>query len=62
MLRTMIAFGGLAARRVRAPTLIVAAEHDEVIPRKNTEVLCTSFHAGVASFKVVAGKSHDTIS
>lgn len=50
------------AERITVPTLIVAAEHDEVIPRANTEVLYKRFRAGVASFKVVAGAGHNTIS
>lgn len=50
------------AERIGVPTLVVAAEHDVVIPRTNTEALYKRFRAGVASFKVVAGASHNTIS
>jgi len=50
------------AERVTVPTLVVAAEQDEVIPRANTEALYKRFRAGVASFRVVAGASHNTIS
>jgi pimeloyl-ACP methyl ester carboxylesterase len=50
------------ATRVRAPTLIVAAEHDEVIPRASTERLAARFEAGVASSVVIAGSGHNTIS
>jgi len=50
------------AQQVAAPTLVVAAEHDEVIPLASTEALYKHFRAGVASFKVVAGTSHNTIS
>lgn len=50
------------AERITIPTLVVAAEHDEVIPRSNTEALYKHFRVGVASFKVVAGTSHNTIS
>jgi len=50
------------AERITVPTLIVAAEHDEVIPHANTEALYKRFRAGVASFKVVAGAGHNTIS
>jgi len=50
------------AQQVTVPTLVMAAEHDEVIPRKSTEALYQRFRAGVASFKVVAGTSHNTIS
>jgi pimeloyl-ACP methyl ester carboxylesterase len=50
------------AEQVTTPTLIVAAEHDEVIPRASTETLYKHFRAGVASVKVVAGTGHNTIS
>lgn len=50
------------AEHVTAPTLIVAAEHDEIIPRTNTEALYRRFHTGVATFKMVAGASHNSIS
>ena len=44
------------------PTLVVAAEYDEVIPRMSTEALYKRFRTGVASFKVVPGTSHNSIS
>jgi pimeloyl-ACP methyl ester carboxylesterase len=50
------------AEQVTAPTLIVAAEHDEVIPRTSTEALYKRFRTGVASFEVVAGTNHNTVS
>ena len=50
------------APRVAAPTLIIAAENDEVIPRASTELLRSRFRAGIATFKVVAGAGHNTIS
>jgi pimeloyl-ACP methyl ester carboxylesterase len=50
------------AVQVTAPTLIVAAEHDEVIPRASTEALYARFHPGIATLRVVAGASHNTIS
>jgi pimeloyl-ACP methyl ester carboxylesterase len=50
------------AAQVTAPTLIVAAEHDKVIPRTSTEALYARFHTGVATLRVVAGASHNTIS
>jgi pimeloyl-ACP methyl ester carboxylesterase len=49
------------AAHVTAPTLLVAAEHDEVIPRSSTESLHQSFRAGVASLKIIAAASHNTI-
>jgi len=50
------------AARITVPTLIVAAEHDEVIPRASTEKLVKRFGKGVASFKVVPGAGHNTVS
>jgi uncharacterized protein len=50
------------AARVTAPALVIAAERDEVIPRASTEALYAHFHAGVATLRVVAGTSHNTIS
>jgi pimeloyl-ACP methyl ester carboxylesterase len=50
------------AARINVPTLVVAAERDEVIPRASTEALYSRFHAGVATLRVVAGASHNTIS
>jgi pimeloyl-ACP methyl ester carboxylesterase len=50
------------APRVDAPTLILEAEHDEVIPRASTDLLLTRFKSGVATLKVIAGAGHNTIS
>jgi pimeloyl-ACP methyl ester carboxylesterase len=50
------------APRVTAPTLIIAAEHDEIIPRANSELLRSRFKSGLASFKVIGGASHNSIS
>ena len=47
---------------IAAPTVIVMAEHDEVVPRANTEALLAGFHGGVATLKVIAGVGHNTIS
>jgi pimeloyl-ACP methyl ester carboxylesterase len=53
---------GKYAPKVIAPTLVIAAEHDEVIPHASTEALYTRFSGGVAAMKVVAGTGHNTIS
>ena len=53
---------GRYAPRVTAPTLIVAAEHDEVIPRWSTEQLHARFSKGVATMNVIFGTGHNTIS
>ena len=50
------------APQVGAPVLVIAAEHDEVIPRASTDALFNSFRSGVAVFKVIARTGHNTIS
>ncbi|CAN5573034.1 alpha/beta hydrolase [soil metagenome] len=50
------------APAVTVPTLIIAAENDEVIPRENTDRLFTRFADGVATFKVIANTDHNSIS
>ena len=52
---------GQYAPRVTAPTVIVAAEHDEVIPRASTELLHTRFAKGVASYEMLPRTGHNTI-
>ena len=47
---------------VAAPTTIVLAERDEVIPRASTERLFTRFAPGVAKLTVVPGTGHNTVS
>ena len=49
------------AASVTAPTLLVAAERDEVIPRASTERLLARFRPGVATLRVVAG-DHNSVS
>ena len=50
------------APKVTAPTTIILAEHDEVIPRASTEQLHARFAPGVAVLKVVPGAGHNTVS
>ena len=50
------------AAQVGVPTLLVAAERDEVIPRARTEALLASFRPGVATLKFLPGTSHNTVS
>ncbi len=50
------------APRVSAPTRIIAAEHDEIVPRRSTEALWRSFPAGLAELRVVPGTGHNSIS
>lgn len=50
------------APRITVPTLLIAAEHDEVIPRASTDRLHAHFTQGVAKFVVLPGVGHNTIS
>lgn len=50
------------APQVTAPTRIVVAEKDEVIPRASTDRLRTRFKNGIVSYVVVPGVGHNTIS
>lgn len=50
------------APQVAAPTLILAAERDEVVPRGSTENLHAAFRSGVAKLVVVPGAGHNTVS
>lgn len=50
------------AKQVTAPTLLIAAEHDEIIPRASAQALAQRFRDGVATLKIVKGARHNTIS
>lgn len=50
------------AARITVPTLLIAAEHDEVIPRSSTERLYRHFADGVATLRVIPGVGHNSIS
>lgn len=50
------------APQVKAPTLILAAQRDEVIPAWSTELLLSRFANGIASMKVIDGAGHNSIS
>jgi pimeloyl-ACP methyl ester carboxylesterase len=49
------------APKIAVPTLVIAAEHDRVIPRESTEALLTHFRSGVAQLEFLPGTSHNTI-
>ncbi len=49
------------APAVHVPTLVLAAEHDDVVPRANTLRLMDSFPPGVAKMVVVSDVNHHTI-
>jgi pimeloyl-ACP methyl ester carboxylesterase len=50
------------ASRVSAPTLLLAAEHDEVIPLASTRALLAHFPPGVARLEIIPGQDHNSIS
>jgi pimeloyl-ACP methyl ester carboxylesterase len=52
---------GLYAAKVRAPTLILAAARDEVIPAWSTRRLLSRFAPGIAVFRELEGVGHNTI-
>lgn len=49
------------APKVTAPTTIIAAERDEVIPRSSTQLLLTRFKPGIAREVVIAQRGHNTL-
>jgi len=50
------------APKVQAPTLILAAEGDEVIPRESTQALFRTFSPGVARMQYIPRSGHNSIS
>jgi pimeloyl-ACP methyl ester carboxylesterase len=50
------------APTVQAPTLLVSAQHDEIIPARSTAQLFSRFGKGVATMKVIDGARHNSIS
>jgi pimeloyl-ACP methyl ester carboxylesterase len=50
------------APQVRAPTLVIAAERDEVIARASTERLLAHFAPGIATLRVIANADHNSVS
>jgi pimeloyl-ACP methyl ester carboxylesterase len=49
------------APQVTAPTLIVVAGEDEIVPRSSSDRLRTRFRAGTVSYVVVPNAGHNTI-
>lgn len=47
---------------INVPTLLIAAEHDDVIPAASTHRLFKAFKPGVANLKVLPGTGHNTVS
>ena len=50
------------APQVTAPTRIIVAAHDEIIPRASSERLRTHFKDGIASYAVIPNVGHNNIS
>ena len=50
------------AAHITVPTLLIAAGHDEVIPRSSTQQLFTHFAPGVATLKVIPDAGHNSLS
>ncbi|MGV8919269.1 MAG: alpha/beta hydrolase [Pseudomonas sp.] len=50
------------APAITAPTLLIVAQDDEIIPRSSSDELLSHFKHGVATMQVIAGKDHNTIS
>jgi pimeloyl-ACP methyl ester carboxylesterase len=50
------------APQVRAPTQIIAAADDRIIPRASTEQLFHRFAPGIARMQVLPGVGHNTVS
>jgi pimeloyl-ACP methyl ester carboxylesterase len=50
------------APSVTAPTLLIVAEHDAIVPRRSSDTLFTRFQSGVAELRAIAGTDHNTIS
>lgn len=53
---------GRHAPAVKAPTRLIAAQYDEIIPLASTERLLARFRQGTASMVVVPGATHNSIS
>lgn len=47
---------------IDVPTLLVVAEHDEIIPRASTDALYAAFRPGIATQRVIPDTGHNTIS
>jgi pimeloyl-ACP methyl ester carboxylesterase len=49
------------APKVTAPTRMIVAENDELVPRSSSDRLSTRFQNGIASFVVIPKAGHNTI-
>ena len=53
---------GTHAQNIVAPTTLIAAEHDWIIPAQQTKALLARFRQGVADLVVIEDTGHNTIS
>jgi pimeloyl-ACP methyl ester carboxylesterase len=49
------------ASRIRAPVLVIVAEHDEIIPRESSERLASAIAESLVTLKIIEGTSHNTV-
>ena len=49
------------AGRIRAPVLVIVAEHDEIIPRESSERLAGAIAESLLTLKIIDGTSHNTV-
>ena len=49
------------AADIDIPTLLIIAEHDEVIPRRNSDRLVSALNPDLTSVQVVRGTNHNSI-
>lgn len=50
------------AEKISIPTLLLAAEYDDVIPLESTQALLARFSTGMARLEIVPGHDHNSIS
>lgn len=50
------------APKIGVPTLVLVAEHDQLVPRDSTDLLVTHFRDGIATAVVIPGTRHNSIS
>jgi pimeloyl-ACP methyl ester carboxylesterase len=50
------------APAIKVPTAFVVAENDEIIPRSSTDDLYARFAPGIASWQLIPGAGHNTVS
>jgi len=49
-------------KNITAPTLVIMAEHDQIVPRKNSERLLEQFKPHQVRVQIISGADHNSIS